>query len=259
MGFRTLVGIPAYNAERSISEVLERVKRQPVDAIVVVDDGSRDQTRRLLQSLSDIHYILHPENRGYGAAQKTIFEYFRNWKRSDDDVLVFVHADGEMRPEEIPDVVAPLLEGPDLDMVFGSRVLTQKRKGPKPAYHVNRPSWKTTLDAVATTAQNLVYKADLTTYFGGFRAIRGSSLDKIDYQLCHDRHFFDQELLIRCVTGDVRVREVPISNVENGSVSHYSMFQVASQILRFASHYAFRGVLPCPQGRDEMGLSQVES
>jgi glycosyltransferase involved in cell wall biosynthesis len=237
---RVLVGIPAYNAERSILEVLRRVHAQPVDGIVVVDDGSADRTAEILRSLDFVQPLFHGQNKGYGAAQKTIFEYFRQWAGSERDILVFVHADGEMLPEEIPVLAAPFHRDPLTEVVFGSRMLMQANKEKKSSGHVDRPAWKVILDSIATYGQNLAYRASLSTYFGGFRAVRASVLDRLDYGACNDKHFFDQELLVKMIVNGVSITEVPVSNVENGSVSNYSLGLNAGHIVASPCRYTLR-------------------
>lgn len=237
---RVLVGIPAYNAERSILEVLRRVHQQPIDGIVVVDDGSADRTAEILRSLDFVQPLFHGQNRGYGAAQKTISDHFRRWAGSERDILVFMHADGEMLPEEIPVLVAPFHNDPLTEVVFGSRMLMQADKERKSPGHVDRPTWKVILDSIATYGQNLVYGAGLSTYFGGFRAVRASVLDKLDYGACNDKHFFDQELLVKMISNGVSITEVPVSNVENGSISNYSLALNAGHIVASAWRYTLR-------------------
>lgn len=234
---RVVVGIPAYNARTTIAGIVQRVQTQPVTEILVVDDGSRDGTGAVLASLPSIRTLHHPENRGYGSTQISILDDFRASSSSDRDILVFLHADGEMMPEEIPLLLEPFDRDPGVEMVFGSRMLMHDRPR-KPAWHVRRPPWKIALDRIATRIQNLAYHARLSTYFGGFRALRSPLLRRLDYRTCHPRHFFDQEFLIRLIASRAKIVEVPISNVETGGVSHYNLFQNGCQILYSA---LFRG------------------
>ena len=96
-----LVGIPAFNVEKTIADIVQRAKAQPVDEVVVVNDGSSDSTGEILSRIEGITVINHKKNRGYGEAQKTILDYFKGDRFSKEDIVIFLHGDGEMLPEEI--------------------------------------------------------------------------------------------------------------------------------------------------------------
>ncbi len=91
---KTVVLIPAYNASKTITRVIERIPQGLADEIIVVNDGSRDNTQEVLERIPSTRVITHPQNRGYGAAQIT----------------------------ELPTILAPLRSG-SADVVAGSRTL----------------------------------------------------------------------------------------------------------------------------------------
>ncbi len=110
--------MPAYNAARTIARTVQDLPREWVDDVVLVDDASRDETVAIARGLG-LHTIVHPTNRGYGANQKTCY---REALARGADICVMVHPDHQYDPREIPELIAPLLDG-ECDAVFGSRIL----------------------------------------------------------------------------------------------------------------------------------------
>lgn len=112
MRTNTTVVIPAYNEENRISKVIEEVIDY-VDEVLVVDDGSSDQTRKVA-SEAGAKVLTHDKNKGYLEALKTGFQ------NSEADFIVTIDADGEMNPEYIPELLKPLEED-EADLVLGKR------------------------------------------------------------------------------------------------------------------------------------------
>jgi glycosyltransferase involved in cell wall biosynthesis len=111
--------VPAYNESSRIGPVLDRVREKLPDyTIVVVDDGSADDTERVARA-HGARVLRHPFNMGYGAALQTGYKFA---VRSGVDLLVQMDADGQHDPEEAAALAAPVLAG-ELDLVIGSRFL----------------------------------------------------------------------------------------------------------------------------------------
>ncbi len=110
--------IPCYNEESTILQLIEAVRRAPIEKkeIIIVDDGSTDGTRRILEGLSypEINIIYHSINQGKGAALRTGF------KKASGDICIVQDADLEYDPQELPLVIQPILDD-KADVVFGSR------------------------------------------------------------------------------------------------------------------------------------------
>ena len=113
---KLLTAIPVYNEERHLQAVLEEVKRYS-PRILVVDDGSTDRMPQLLARFSDVEVVTHPENRGYGAALISAFQYMLT---TDCEVLVTMDCDGQHEPSRIPVLLEAI---GDADIVSGSRYL----------------------------------------------------------------------------------------------------------------------------------------
>jgi glycosyltransferase involved in cell wall biosynthesis len=125
------VVIPAYNEENGIKEIAERVlavepalKEAGVERmeLLVVDDGSRDRTAEVAESIPGVNLIRHPKNKGYGAALKTGFS------RASGELIGFLDADGTYPPEYFPQLCKSTLNGSDL--VIGSRMAGADSKMP---------------------------------------------------------------------------------------------------------------------------------
>ena len=122
-----MVGIPAYNEERMVGEMV-RAANQYANLVVVVNDASLDNTEKSAEEAGAL-VISHLTNKGYGGAALTIFQTAQKYK---PDILILMDADGQHDPADIPRFVSKMLEG--YDVVVGSRFLGAERKDKIPAY-----------------------------------------------------------------------------------------------------------------------------
>lgn len=122
---KIFVVVPAYNEEKSIPFVLNDLRKNNYDNIIVVDDGSKDTTTKSSQHAGAI-VLTHHVNRGQGAALRTGTEYALS---QGADIIVHFDADGQMRAEDIKPVIRPLIKGA-ADVSFGSRFLEKKSSIP---------------------------------------------------------------------------------------------------------------------------------
>jgi glycosyltransferase involved in cell wall biosynthesis len=190
--------IPAFNEASTIAEVLERVAEVDIadleKDIIVVDDGSTDGTRELLQSFSDTTLIFHDHNSGKGAAIRTGLDY------ATGDFVLVQDADLEYNPRDYPILLAPLLDG-SADAVFGSRFLG----GP----HRVLFFWHSVANRVLTLFSNMLTDLNLTDMETGYKVFRRSVLRQINLQ--SDRFGFEPEVTARVAQQRCRIYEVPIS------------------------------------------------
>jgi len=122
---KIVAGIPCYNEEKFISEVV-REAIDYVDLVIVVDDGSNDNTSQAAKAAGAI-VTSHKQNRGAGAATKKCFE---EAKASHADILVTLDGDSQHLPEDIMTLVDPILNG-EVDLVIGSRFLGENGNMPR--------------------------------------------------------------------------------------------------------------------------------
>jgi glycosyltransferase involved in cell wall biosynthesis len=189
--------IPAFNEARTIAEVLKRVAKAPVDLskeVIVVDDGSTDGTRDILQACTDAVVIFHDQNAGKGAAIRTGIDY------ATGDIIIVQDADLEYSPEDYPKLLAPILQG-DADVVYGSRFLG----GP----HRVLFFWHDMANRFLTLVSNMLSDLNLTDMETGYKAFRAHVLKNMHLQ--SDRFGFEPEVTAKVARQGFRLYEVPIS------------------------------------------------
>lgn len=191
---KTLVLIPAYNEEAKIGEVIRDIKARGFD-VLVVDDGSIDKTRSNAQKAGAV-VLSHRINRGQGAALKTGQKYarFKNY-----EAVVFFDADGQMKAEEIKNILEPVLQG-KAEVVLGSRFLGQTQ---------NMPWAKFITLRLALFFTRITTGLKLSDTHNGFQAWSMSALDKIN--LTQDRQAYASELLQEIAQEKIKYLEAPVT------------------------------------------------
>lgn len=160
----TIAAMPAYNESKSIVNVILGCKKY-VDKIVVVDDGSSDNTAELAESLG-AYVIRHETNKGYGTALKNCFETAR---KLNANAMVIIDSDGQHDPNDIPKLLTPLKQG--YDLVIGSRFINGNGKN-VPLY---RKFGMKVLDIATMMAGGL----NVTDSQSGFRAYSKKAIENI--------------------------------------------------------------------------------
>jgi len=110
--------IPLFNEENTIKDVIERIPNHQQYEIILVDDGSTDNSIKKVQEIKDreIKIVTHPKNKGYGEAVLSGF------KHATGDILVTLDSDGQHNPEELPNLIKPIINK-KADITIGSRYL----------------------------------------------------------------------------------------------------------------------------------------
>jgi glycosyltransferase involved in cell wall biosynthesis len=195
---RVVVVMPAYNAAKTLADTIRRIPRG-VHRLILVDDGSQDDTVALARSLG-LEVICHPHNVGYGANQKTCY---LEALRSEVDAVVMLHPDGQYDPQLITDLVRPILEG-RADLVLGSRFLN-----PTGVRAAGMPVWKIAGNRFLTWAENTVMGTRFSECHTGYRAYSTAFLRRIPFLRNGDDFVFDTEVIAQAVAFGQRVAEVP--------------------------------------------------
>jgi glycosyltransferase involved in cell wall biosynthesis len=191
---RTLVAMPAYNEEAYIAKTIVGA-RQHADRVLVVDDGSQDDTVPIAEALGAI-VIRHTANKGYGGALQTIFATAREIGAEE---LVIIDSDGQHSPGDIPNLLAELRRGNDV--VIGSRFV-EGSAGEIPAY---RKVGMKVLDTATTMAGN---NLTITDSQSGFRAYGRKAIEAI--RISGEGMSAGSEILIQISDHRLQVAEVPI-------------------------------------------------
>lgn len=193
--------VPAYNEEKTISQVMDRLLKDVHDLheIIVIDDGSIDQTGDICRQYSErypiVHYHLQPRNMGKTEALKEGF------RQSTGEIVIVQDADLEYDPEEINAVVEPIQKGV-ADVVLGSRFLV--RKASRSLYFRHYMA-----NQFITFLSNLFTDLNLTDVETCYKAFRGDIIRKM---IITSRRFgFEVEVVAKIAKLKCRVYEVPIS------------------------------------------------
>jgi glycosyltransferase involved in cell wall biosynthesis len=191
--------MPAYNAAKTLRMTYAELPHEVVDLVIVVDDGSRDETIRIARELG-LELFVHNRNYGYGANQKTCY---REALRAGADIIVMVHPDYQYDPTLLPQVIAPIQNG-QADVVLGSRLLNGDPMAG------GMPWWKYISNRFLTWAENTVFALSLAEYHTGYRAYTRAALESVNVEMNSDNFIFDQEIMAQFVEVGARVAEVPV-------------------------------------------------
>jgi len=196
---RLSVVIPVYNEVGTIKEIVSRVQAVDLEKeIIIVDDGSTDGTRELLQEITlsheNVRVLYHDRNQGKGAALRTGFE------GATGDIVIIQDADLEYDPREYPVLLEPILDG-RADIVYGSRFLG----GP----HRVLFFWHYLGNKFLTLLSNALTNLNLTDMETCYKVFRREVLN--DIQLKSNRFGFEPEFTAKIAKKGFRIYETSIS------------------------------------------------
>jgi glycosyltransferase involved in cell wall biosynthesis len=191
---KTLAGIAAYNEARYVGSIVVQT-RQYVDEVIVVDDGSTDNTARVA-ALAGATVVRHTENRGKGAAIQTILAEAR---KRNPDVLVLLDADAQHDPNEIPVLIKPISEG--FDLVIGSREAQEEKT----------PRYRRIGKEVIFRSSRLASGTNVYDSESGFRALSPKAIRELDLKA--NGFAVESEMITFAADKGLRITEVPISNI----------------------------------------------
>jgi len=197
-----LVGIPAYNEEKTIGDVVKR-SLQYCDKVIVVDDGSSDGTASVAKQ-NGATVISHQKNQGYGAAVITLFDRAR---QENADILTIIDGDGQHDPGQIQLLVNTLEEN-NVDVVIGSRFLDDKS---------STPGYRKRGIKIITSAANFGADFKVSDSQSGFRAYSKRAINSI--HPTETGMSVSTEILMKISNKGLSVAEVPITVSYNGDSS----------------------------------------
>ncbi len=229
---RVLVFIVAYNAEKTIQQVVRRIPACLAEyetEILIIDDSSRDETfakAHLLEKGGESPFpltvLFNPVNQGYGGNQKIGFHYAIE---KGFDYVALVHGDGQYAPEKLPDLLRPLLGG-SVDAVFGSRMMQSgaARRGGMPLY-------KYLGNKTLSRLQNRLLHSNLSEFHSGYRIYSTAALRRIPFDRNTNDFHFDTEIIIQLLRAGLKIQEVPIPTYYGDEICHVNGLRYAWDVV----------------------------
>ena len=207
---RVLIFIVAYNAETTITSVLNRIPaslRRPGVEVLIIDDSSKDRTFATGLKHEDregefrITILRNPENQRYGGNQKLGYRYAID---NGFDIVALVHGDGQYAPEKLPDLIEPFIKG-EADAVFGSRMMRKQD-----ALAGGMPLYKWIGNQVLTAFENFMLGTNLSEFHSGYRLYSVEALKKLPFERNANDFHFDTDIIIQLHFAGMRIVELPI-------------------------------------------------
>ncbi|REJ74434.1 MAG: glycosyltransferase family 2 protein [Planctomycetota bacterium] len=192
--------MPAYNAASTLEKTVSDIPQGSVDEIILVDDGSSDDTVEIAKRLG-LTVIVHDQNQGYGGNQKTCYA---RALAAGADYVVMIHPDYQYDSRVIPAAVEFLKLG-ICDVVMGSRIRTRRE-----AINGGMPGWKYLANRFLTITENIALGQNLGDFHSGFRAYRREVLETIPIEHNTNDFAFDSQFLAQAVYFGFKLGDIPV-------------------------------------------------
>jgi glycosyltransferase involved in cell wall biosynthesis len=194
---KIIVVLPAYRAEKTLEKTYAEIPLDIVDDVILVDDASNDRTAEVAKKIG-IKTVVHSENKGYGANQKTCYD---EALKDGADIVVMLHPDYQYTPKLVGAMASMIAYG-EYDMVLASRILVQS------ALKGGMPFYKYVSNRMLTLAENLLLGAKFSEYHTGYRAYTAVMLKKIHYHSNSDDFVFDNQFIAQAVYHGFKIGEI---------------------------------------------------
>jgi glycosyltransferase involved in cell wall biosynthesis len=230
---RLLVFIVAYNAEKHIEDVLDRIpesvwQKQIADAdVLIIDDCSPDNTFAVAKAYAErtgrkIAIQRNAVNQGYGGNQKLGYQYAIDHRYN---AVVLLHGDGQYDPKLIPMLAEPVLLG-EADVVIGSRMVDKKS-----ALKGGMPMYKFIGNIVLTTLQNWILGVKLSEFHSGYRIYSVNALKAVPFHANANYFDFDTDILIQMIDTRQRFKEIGVPTFYGDEICHVNGIKYAIKIM----------------------------
>jgi len=213
---KVIVVMPAYNAAQTLQRTYEEVMAQElVDLVIIVDDGSQDETVALARTLPNTTVQAHKKNLGYGANQKSCYKLALE---VGGDIIIMVHPDYQYTPKLIP-AMASLIGNGLYHCVLGSRILGGY------ALKGGMPLWRYVANRFLTFVENILIGAKLSEYHTGYRAFSRELLQRLPLEANSDDFVFDNQMLSQILWNGYMVAEVSCPTKYFAEASSINLFR----------------------------------
>jgi glycosyltransferase involved in cell wall biosynthesis len=208
--------MPAYNAEKTLEKTFRDLPAGYVDKVILVDDGSKDNTVEISKKLG-IKTIVHVDNRGYGANQKTCYIEALS---EGADIVVMVHPDYQYDSRLLPEMIYPIRRG-HVDFVLGSRMLGAG------ALRGGMPFYKYVSNKILTFIENECFGKHYSELHTGFRAYSRRLLLDIPFAINSNDFVFDTEVIAQVEIKGYNTSEIPVPTRYFKEASSINFFRSA--------------------------------
>jgi len=231
---KLLIFIVAYNAEKTIQSVINRIPKKlsliyDIE-VLIIDDCSKDHTFKICKeilkskkSYFKLNILYNSKNQGYGGNQKIGYHYSIKKKF---DFVVLLHGDGQYAPEELPKLLNGL-QNDKLDVVIGSRMIKKKN-----ALKGGMPLYKLIGNIILTKIQNFFLNKNLAEFHSGYRIYSVKSLKSIPFHLNTNDFHFDTEILIQLFLINSKIKEISIPTFYGNEICHVNGMKYAFNIIK---------------------------
>lgn len=220
--------IPAYNAEKTLFDVIRRIPKRlwsDIKTIYVINDGSNDNTQEIINSITTQYTqcvsIRQYKNLGYG---KTVKNGLIHCKQDGCNFAVCLHADGQYSPEIIPEAVHMMIKN-NIDILQGSRIAAGAAlKGGMPLY-------KYAAGRILSFLESIVLKLNLSDYHSGFLVYSRYALNTLQFNKLSNSFDFDIEILASAQYAGCTIGEIPIPTRYADEVSYLNPIGYGCRVL----------------------------
>lgn len=236
---KVAVFIVAYNAEKKIESVLNRIPEEiakGLEEIFVIDDSSTDKTFTKLNKTAlpnffpPFNIYKTPYNLGYGGNQKMGYKYTI---KKGFDIVILLHGDGQYAPECLSNIIAQYdIKGESIGAVFGSRF----SQGGHPLKG-GMPMYKYIGNKILTFIQNTITGTDLSELHCGYRSYRCESLKKIPFEYNSNGFHFDSEIILQLKSAGLKIKEVAIPTYYGDEICHVNGIKYAWNCIKTSVKY----------------------
>ena len=197
---KVFVVVLAYNAQKTIKNVIDDIPYEWVDKIVISDDDSTDKTYSVSKTISGVELIKNKKNLHMGGNQKVVYNYAIE---NGADIVVVLHGDNQYDASKIPDMIKPIINS-EADVVIGSRILGGM------ALKGGMPKYKYLGNNLLNFIQNCAFGLRLSDYATGYKAYSRKVLTSIPYLKNRNDFIFDEQLNTQVVFFGFRILQVGI-------------------------------------------------
>jgi len=233
MGEKTIIVMPAYNAERTVERIFRDIPEGCYDECILVDDCSKDRTCEVAEKLG-ITVIRHKKNRGYGGNQKTCY---RAALDRGADYVIMLHPDYQYDARVIPASVDIMRNG-ICDVLLGNRIRTRRE-----ALDGGMPLVKYLANRGLTLIENVWLAQNMGEMHSGFRAYTRKVLETIPFERNSEDFVFDSQFLIQTVYFGFKMGDLPVpvryfdemSSISVPRASKYALLTLVT-LLQYSMH-----------------------